>query len=64
MKATVIWNIEHPADGSEPEVTQGAKKGLPYPILEEEPQLNSPGEDHFDPETFVHIARKPGLSKT
>ena len=38
-------------------------KGVPYPVLEEEPQLNSPGEDDFDPEMFADIAKKLGLEK-
>jgi Mn-containing catalase len=31
-------------------------------VLEEEPQLSSPGEDDFDPEMFKDIAKKLGLS--
>ena len=42
---------------------QGAKTGVPYPILEEEPQLNSPGDDNFDPEMFGDMAKKLGLAK-
>ncbi|WP_255723532.1 hypothetical protein [Dyadobacter fanqingshengii] len=29
--------------------------GYPMPDLEEEPQLNSPGEDGIDPEMFADI---------
>ena len=32
-------------------------------MLEEEPQLNSPGDDNFDPEMFDDMAKKLGLSK-
>ncbi|WP_046243291.1 manganese catalase family protein [Hymenobacter terrenus] len=62
-EAGFIWNGKHPEDGSELVVIEGAKKGVPYPVLEEEPQLNSPGEDDFDPEMFADIAKKLGLSK-
>ena len=31
---------------------------MPYPILEEEPQLNSPGNDNFDPEMFGDMAKE------
>ena len=61
-EAGLIWNGKHPEDGSELEVIQGAMKGVPYPVLEEEPQLSSPGEDDFDPEMFKDIAKKLGLS--
>jgi|GEM_PF-2736377 len=63
VEASVIWNGEHPEDGSELEVIQGAKKSLPYPVLEEEPQLNSPGEDNFDPTMFADVAKELGLDK-
>jgi Mn-containing catalase len=63
MEAGLIWNGKHPEDGSELTVIQGAKAGVPYPVLEEEPQLNSPGEDNFDPEMFADIAKKLGLEK-
>jgi Mn-containing catalase len=62
-EAGFIWNGKHPEDGSELVVIEGAKKGVPYPILEEEPQLTSPGEDNFDPEMFGDIAKKLGLEK-
>jgi len=32
-------------------------------VLEEEPQLNSPGEDNFDPTMFAGVAKKLGLDK-
>jgi len=41
---------------------QGASKGGPYPVLEEEPQFSSPGKVDFDPEIFKDIAKKLGLS--
>ena len=37
MEAGLIWNGKHPEDNSELVVIQGAKKGVPYPVLEEEP---------------------------
>jgi Mn-containing catalase len=61
-EAGLIWNGKHPEDGSPLEVVQGAVKGVPYPVLEEEPQLNAPGEEDFDPEMFKDIAKKLGLS--
>lgn len=63
MKHGLIWNGKHSEDDSELVVIQGAKKGVPYPVLEEEPQLNSPGDDNFDPEMFGDMAKKLGLSK-
>ena len=62
QEAGLIWNGSHPEDGSPLEVVQGAIKGVPYPVLEEEPQLDSPGENDFDPEMFKDIAAKLGLS--
>lgn len=61
LEAGLIWNGTHPEDGSPLEVVQGAIKGVPYPVLEEEPQLNSPGELDFDPEMFKDMAKKLGL---
>lgn len=61
-EAGLIWNGTHPEDDSKLEVIQGAMQGIPYPVLEEEPQLNSPGELDFDPEMFKDIAKKLGLS--
>ena len=63
MEAGLIWNDKHPEDSSELTVIQGAKKGVPYPVLEEEPQLNSPGDDSFDPEIFGDVAKKLGLAE-
>ena len=63
MEAGLIWNGKHPEDNSDLVVIQGTKKGVPYPVLEEEPQLNSPGDDNFDPEMFGDMAKKLGLAK-
>ena len=63
MEAGLIWNGKHPEDGSELQVIQGAKKGVSYPVLEKELQLNLPGEDNFDPEMFGDMAKKLGLAK-
>ena len=63
VEAGLIWNGKHPEDGSESQVIQGAKKGVSHLILEEEPQLNSPGEDNFDPEIFGDMAKKLDLAK-
>jgi len=62
QEAGLIWNGKHPEDNSELVVIQGAKKGVPYPVLEEEPQLNSPGEDDFDPDMFKDMAKKLGIA--
>lgn len=48
QKAGFSWNGNHPEDGAPLEVVQGASQGVPYPVLEEEPPLNSPGGDGFD----------------
>ena len=45
------------------EVIRGAKKGVPYPVFEEEPQLNSLGDDNFDPAMFGDMAKRLGLAK-
>ena len=63
METGLIWNGKHPEDNSDLVVIQGAKKGVSYPVLEEEPQLNSPGDDNFDPEMFGDMAKKLGLAK-
>ena len=63
MEAGLIWNGKHPEDNSDLEVIRGAKKGVPYPVFEKEPQLNSPGDDNFDPEILGDMAKKLGLAK-
>lgn len=37
MKSGLIWNGKHPEDGTDLVVIRGAKKGVSYPVLEEEP---------------------------
>jgi Mn-containing catalase len=39
-QAGIIWNGNHPEDGQPLELIQGGFMGVPYPKLEEEPQLN------------------------
>lgn len=63
MKTGLIWNGKHPEDGSELVVIQGAKKGVPCPVLGEEPGVNSPGDDDFEPGMFADIAKRLGLEK-
>jgi len=57
----LIWNGPHPDDGQECVVIEGAIPGYPVPDLEEEPQLNSPGADDFDPQVFADMAKKMGI---
>jgi len=61
MQAGVIWNGPHPEDGQELEFIAGAPEGFAPPTLDEEPQLNAPGEDAIDPEMFADIAKKLGI---
>jgi Mn-containing catalase len=60
-QAGIIWTGNHPEDGQPLEVIQGGFQGVPYPKLEEEPQLNSPGSEDYDPEMFKDIAKKMGI---
>lgn len=60
-QAGLIWNGPHPDDGQECVVVEGAMPGFPAPDLEEEPQLNAPG-DEFDPQMFADMAKKMGIS--
>lgn len=60
-QAGIIWTGNHPEDGQPLELIQGGFQGVPYPKLEEEPQLNSPGADDYDPEMFKDIAKKMGI---
>ena len=53
-----IWNGPHPEDGQELVVRDEMPPGFPYPDLEEEPQLSSPGD--IDPEMLAHFAKKLG----
>ena len=56
-RAGEIWNGPHPEDGSELEVRDEIPEGTPWPDLDEEPQLNSPG---VDPDMIKYFARKLG----
>ncbi|GAB3760466.1 manganese catalase family protein [Spirosoma pomorum] len=60
-QAALIWNGPHPDDGQECYVVQGGMEGYPVPDLEEEPQLNAPGADDFDPQVFADMAKKMGI---
>lgn len=60
-QAGLIWNGPHPDDGQEVEFVQGAIPGFPVPDLDEEPQLNAPGAEDFDPQVFADMAKKMGL---
>ena len=62
LQAGLIWNGTHPEDGQPLEFIQGAIEGSsPAPDLDEEPQLNAPGADDFDPQMFIDLARKMGI---
>jgi Mn-containing catalase len=61
QKAGLVFNGAHPEDGQPLEVIFGAPEGGPVPDLEEEPQLNAPGAEDFDPEMFKDIAKKLGI---
>lgn len=60
-QAGLIWNGPHPDDGQEVEFIQGAIPGFAPPDLEEEPQLNAPGGEDFDPQVFADMAKKMGI---
>jgi Mn-containing catalase len=62
MQAGLIWNGNHPEDGQPLEVIQGAIPGFAPPDLEEEPQINSPGGEDFNPQMFVDLAKKMGIN--
>jgi Mn-containing catalase len=61
QKAGLVFNGPHPEDGQPLEVVFGLPEGVPAPDLDEEPQLNAPGADDFDPEMFKDIAKKLGI---
>ncbi len=61
-QAGLIWNGPHPDDGQECYVVEGAIPGHAIPDLEEEPQLNAPGADDFDPQVFADMAKKMGIN--
>jgi Mn-containing catalase len=60
-QAGLVFNGPHPEDGQPLEVVFGAPEGFKPPDLEEEPQLNAPGADEFDPQMFKDIAKKLGI---
>jgi Mn-containing catalase len=53
-----IWNGPHPEDGQPLVVKEEMPPGFPWPILDEEPQLSSPGD--IDPEMIQYYADKLG----
>lgn len=59
--AGLVFNGPHPEDGQPLEVKFGVPEGATPPDLEEEPQLNAPGADDFDPQMFKDIAKKMGI---
>ena len=61
QQAGLVFNGEHPEDGKPLEVVFGAPEGFKPPDLEEEPQLNAPGAEDFDPQMFKDIAKKMGI---
>lgn len=56
-RAGEIWNGPHPEDGQELEVSDEIPQGAPWPDLDEEPQLSSPG---VDPDMIKFFAQKLG----
>lgn len=56
-RAGEIWNGPHPEDGQELEVSDEIPEGAPWPELDEEPQLSSPG---VDPDMIKFFAEKMG----
>jgi len=60
-QSALIWNGPHPDDGQECYVVDGSPKGFPAPDLDEEPQLNAPIGDDFDPQVFADMAKKMGI---
>jgi Mn-containing catalase len=60
-QAGIVFNGPHPEDGSPLEVVFGAPEGFKPPDLDEEPQVNAPGEMDIDPDMFKDIAKKMGI---
>ena len=58
-RAGEIWNGPHPEDGQELTVSDDIPKGSPWPDLDEEPQLSSPG---VDPDMMKFFADKLGVT--
>ncbi|MBA4148504.1 MAG: manganese catalase family protein [Verrucomicrobia bacterium] len=56
-----IWKGVHPEDGQELTVSNEIPEGAPWPELEDEPQLPSPG---VDPEMIAYFARAIGGPKS
>jgi Mn-containing catalase len=56
-RAGEIWNGPHPEDGQELQVSDEIPAGAPWPDLDEEPQLSSPG---VDPDMIKFFATKLG----
>ncbi len=56
-RAGEVFNGPHPEDGGELTVSDDLPKGAPWPELEEEPQLGSPG---VDPDMISFFAKKLG----
>lgn len=61
-QAGLIWNGMHPETGEPLEFIPGAIPGHTPPDLDEEPQLNAPGADDFNPQTFADMAKKMGVN--
>ncbi len=61
QQAGLIFNGPHPEDGQPLEFVIGHPQGFTPPDLEEEPQLNSPGAEGYDPQMFADMARKMGI---
>lgn len=57
-RAGEIWNGPHPEDGEELTVSDDIPEGSPWPDLDEEPQLISPG---VDPDMLKFFADKLGV---
>ena len=54
-----IWNGQHPEDGEELTVSDEIPEGAPWPELDDEPQLSSPG---VDPDMIAHFSKVLGGS--
>jgi hypothetical protein len=52
-----IWNGPHPEDGQELEVRDEIPEGAPWPELDDEPQLSSPG---VDPDMIEFFSKQLG----
>lgn len=61
QQAGLIFNGPHPEDGQPLEFVIGHPQGFTPPALDEEPQLNSPGAEDYDPQMFIDMAKKMGI---